>query len=178
MGYNVGVMKFQEEKRQQTIQKVKDALDVINQLSPEAIITRKLILEYADVSPAVLYKPYILKVWNPKEWELKYSNVITDDTNKKKYTNKIKNLEDTISKLEKEIIVLKTQKEKLEVQKQKQVIRTQVYQDDAKEQREINEKLLGVILTCERYLAIKGVSVAEIVNLREEIREIEKEISP
>lgn len=177
MAYNDGVMKFQEEKRQQTIQKVKDALDVINQLSPEAIVSRKLILKYADVSPAVLYKPYILKIWNPREWEIKYSNEITDDTNKKIYTNQIKNFEGTISKLEKEINILKAQKEKLKEQKEKQVIRTRVYLDEAIELREINERLLGVILTCERYLAIKGVSVAEIANLGVEIRGIEKDVN-
>lgn len=177
MGYNDGVKKFQEKKRKQTINKVQDAMEIIQQVYPNSVITRRMILEFADVSPAVLYKPYILKIWNPKEWELKYSNVIIDDTNKKKFTNQIKSLEDTISKLQKEIQVLKAQKEKLQDDKQKQVLRAKVYMDETKELRELNERLLGVILTCERYLAIKGVSAAEISNLAEEIRGIEKEIN-
>ena len=128
--YNAGLKEHQNEKRQETIEQIKNAIDTIHALEGDnAIITAHKILIYTSLSRSALYKEHSLKLWNPKLWEERY--VEKSRIEKKledKYTRELAESNLQSEELRKDILKL-----------QRKIIKLEKDHENERKRREVKE---------------------------------------
>jgi hypothetical protein len=169
MGYNEGTKRYQTERHKKTIQIVKEAVEAIKEINPDTPVTRGKLLEmlrdedtgFPLVKPATLYKETYLRIWNPKKWEEKQNQQKKQNEEDKNLA--IEELLKKIEKLEKNFTVygIKSEKQKNEIAELNSTIRNM--RKERRELEDTNEKLYGLILELDSIMALKGISVSEVV---------------
>lgn len=139
------ITSYQNKKRQETIDKVQQAIDELREEG--AIINRKSILERSQLSNSVLSKPHIIEV-------LKENKVCQFQIKCKVTNNEEQNIVSELNKAHKKIEVLEKQVEDLKNKFNKEKVNNY-------ELKEVNEILRGELQLLVSKAKMKGINLKE-----------------
>lgn len=156
-------MQYQEKKRQESIEKVKWAIQTLQDLEGKDIIIRpEKIIEITGLSKTAIYKPHLRKIWD-LQWIGPNPN--PDNMISKMHHNR------KVVELEKEILRVNKQLEKAEIKitnlekkLELETSRSRVFINEYEEQKKENEKLLYKYLKLLRGLHVRGIEVNELLD--------------
>ncbi|MBH0162081.1 hypothetical protein [Fictibacillus sp. 26RED30] len=184
MALNEGLKKHQQKVHLNTIQIVKDTVTAMKELNPNKPISRKNLLDLLKdegterhaISPATLYKPEYLKIWNEKLYEKRLKNNLK--VKEELVETEIYELKQIVSNLKKEGEKKESKINKLLLDIESLETDKKVARKERRELEDLNEKLYGLLLECDSLLALKGLSVSQVASsLAEGIEYITKKFN-
>ncbi|MFE8092543.1 hypothetical protein [Bacillus toyonensis] len=160
---NTGLMQYQEKKRQESIEKVKWAIQTLKDLEGDAVIIRpEKIIEMTELSKTAIYKPHLRTLWDQQWVE---SNSHPDSRiSKIQHNRKVIELEREIQRVNKQLEKAETKMINLQKKLELETSRSRVFINEYGEQRKENEKLLYKYLKLLRVLHVRGIEVDELLD--------------
>ncbi|MFE6706352.1 DUF6262 family protein [Bacillus thuringiensis] len=160
---NTGLMQYQEQKRHESIEKVRWAIRTLKDLEGESVIIRpEKIIEMTGLSKTAIYKPHLRTIWD-QQWVGPPShsdNMIS----KIQYNKKVAELEKEVQRINKQLEKAETKMNNLEKKLELETSRSRVFINEYEEQKKENEKLLYKYLKLLRVLHVRGIEVNELLD--------------
>jgi hypothetical protein len=160
MVLNTGLLELHENKKNETIQQIKSAIETIRVLEgQEATVTAKKLVYFTELSRATLYKKHALKIWNPTLWENRYVKKIQIEMRlENKFKKDLQILQTEIESLSIENNKLKNHNKKLKSVLEIQKKRSEVYRYDIDELNSKHQKLLAECQNLHNKLVMHGIN--------------------
>ncbi|QTH44029.1 hypothetical protein J4772_06385 [Cohnella sp. LGH] len=156
MDVNEAIKNLQFSQREDTVSKVKEAIQYIRDFEGEnARLTANKILKNCDVSRAVLYKRHILELWNPRLWYHRYGR--KQGGVDPYYDKELKKLQAEKEQIYQKFKVSEGRNQQLTEQLQKQKQISQGYLARNKELDEENSVLLGKLSQYQTMMHSRGI---------------------
>ncbi|SFL55665.1 DUF6262 family protein [Salibacterium qingdaonense] len=158
---NEGLRRLQQEKREDSIERVNWALQYLRDLEGVNVqISAAKLAEVSELSRAVLYKPHLRSLWDPAWLE---SSQERNNDKCELHLQRTKYLEDQITHLETQWNKSENKRARLEKALEKEKSRSLVYRQDYEELKARHQKLLYVHLKALRKLHIHGIDTSELL---------------
>lgn len=159
---NTGLMQYQEKKRQESIKKVKWAIQTLQDLEGEGAIVRpEKIIEMTGLSKTAIYKPHLRTLWD-QQWigpNIDFNNMIS----KMQHNRKVVELEKEVERINKQLEKAERKMTNLQEKLELETSRSRVFINEYEEQKKENEKLLYKYLKLLRALHVRGIEVDELL---------------
>ncbi|ALC52353.1 hypothetical protein CN899_21915 [Bacillus thuringiensis] len=159
---NTGLMQYQEKKRQESIEKVRWAIQTLKDLEGESVIIRpEKIIEMTGLSKTAIYKPHLRTIWD-QQWigpPVNSDNMIS----KIQHNKKVAELEKEVQCINKQLDKAETKMNNLEKKLELETSRSRVFINEYEEQKKENEKLLYKYLKLLRVLHVRGIEINELL---------------
>lgn len=160
---NTGLMQYQEKKRQESIEKVKWAIQTLQDLEGEDIIIRpEKIIEITGLSKTAIYKPHLRTIWD-LQWIGPNPN-LDNMISKMHHNRKVVELEKEILRVNKQLEKAEIKITNLEKKLELETSRSRVFINEYEEQKKENEKLLYKYLKLLRGVHVRGIEVNELLD--------------
>ncbi|MGH0525400.1 DUF6262 family protein [Bacillus cereus] len=160
---NTGLMQYQEQKRHESIEKVRWAIRTLKDLEGESVIIRpEKIIEMTGLSKTAIYKPHLRTIWD-QQWVRPPShsdNMIS----KIQHNKKVAELEKEVQRINKQLEKAETKMNNLEKKLELETSRSRVFINEYEEQKKENEKILYKYLKLLRVLHVRGIEVNELLD--------------
>jgi len=155
---NNGLLIYQENKRKESIEKVRWSVETIKDLEGNhAIIKPEKIMEMTGLSKTAIYKPHLREIWDEK-----YQNNDSQKFSTLKLELQIQKLEKELSQLNSNLNKAELQITKLKQNLELEQSRSKVFINEYEQQKKENEKLLYHNLIILRALHIRGITIDEL----------------
>jgi len=157
---NKGLRELQDAKRQESIERVRWAVQFIRDTEGAHLrITALKVSATAGLSRAALYKPHLRPLWDSL-WasnQEQYTEVYEIE----ELRRAVQQLEDRNNQLQSQLKNVQNQNEKLIRELEHEKTRSKVYRQDYENQKEQHQKLLHHNLRLLRKLHVYGIDMAE-----------------
>ncbi|MDA1570088.1 DUF6262 family protein, partial [Bacillus cereus] len=155
---SLGLAKYQDEKKQDSIQRVQWAIQTLRDLEGNHTkMKAEKLAEMTGLSRTALYKPHLRKLWDVK-W-VKIQKEKSDSRENFAFNKQIEELQQTICQLKKDLLSQEVKISKVKKQLDNEKMRSKVFKIEYEEQKKENEKLLYKHLVLLRGLHSRGIEI-------------------
>ncbi|COF05401.1 DUF6262 family protein [Bacillus cereus group sp. BC251] len=157
---SLGLAKYQDEKKQDSIQRVQWAIQTLRDLEGNHTkMKAEKLAEMTGLSRTALYKPHLRKLWDVK-W-VKIQKEKSDSRENFAFNKQIEELQQTICQLKKDLLSQEVKISKVKKQLDNEKMRSKVFKIEYEEQKKENEKLLYKHLVLLRGLHSRGIEITD-----------------
>lgn len=157
---SLGLAKYQDEKKQDSIQRVQWAIQTLRDLEgSHTKMKAEKLAEMTGLSRTALYKPHLRNLWDVKWVDIQKEK--SDYKENYVLNKRIEELQQTICQLKKDLLSqeVKIIKDKKQLDNEK--MRSKVFKIEYEEQKKENEKLLYKYLVLLRGLHSRGIEITD-----------------
>ncbi|OOZ86585.1 MULTISPECIES: DUF6262 family protein [Bacillus cereus group] len=157
---SLGLAKYQDEKKQDSIQRVQWAIQTLRDLEGNHTkMKAEKLAEMTGLSRTALYKTHLRKLWDVK-W-VKIQKEKSDSRENFAFNKQIEELQQTICQLKKDLLSQEVKISKVKKQLDNEKMRSKVFKIEYEEQKKENEKLLYKHLVLLRGLHSRGIEITD-----------------